>query len=213
MTNRNTPKGLSIQVDRAAVAPIGDQIHASPRRAILDGRLAPGQRLPSGRDLAAQLGVARGTIRVAYDRLIAETWYSAPAPQAHAYAPGQPRVKRSTRSQSTGPWRHSHAHSRAHRCRSKWAYLLTTRFRPSSGPACARVPHATTPSLAPPTLDPRGEPALRARSRATLVISRQTYRHPDQIIITSGYRQGLLLVLTALRAYGRKADRGARLSA
>ncbi|MGV2701787.1 UNVERIFIED_CONTAM: winged helix-turn-helix domain-containing protein, partial [Raoultella ornithinolytica] len=59
-------------MDRAAVAAIGEQIHASLRQAILDGRLAPGQRLPSGRDLAAQLGVARGTIRVAYDRLIAE---------------------------------------------------------------------------------------------------------------------------------------------
>ena len=37
--------------------------------AILDGRLAPGARLPSWRDLAAQLGVARGTVREAYERL------------------------------------------------------------------------------------------------------------------------------------------------
>lgn len=40
--------------------------------AIRDGRLAAGERLPSSRDLADRLGVARGTVTTAYDRLIAE---------------------------------------------------------------------------------------------------------------------------------------------
>ncbi|MEN7527432.1 GntR family transcriptional regulator, partial [Cupriavidus sp. DL-D2] len=56
MTDPNAPATLSIQVDRATAVPIGDQIHASLRQAIVDGRLASGQRLPSGRDLATQLG-------------------------------------------------------------------------------------------------------------------------------------------------------------
>ena len=42
------------------------------RRAIRDGRLAPGTRLPSSRDLAAQLEVARGTVTSAYTQLVAE---------------------------------------------------------------------------------------------------------------------------------------------
>src|SRR5215813_5214572 len=42
------------------------------RGGIVNGRLASGTRLPSWRDLAAQLGVSRGTVRVAYERLIAE---------------------------------------------------------------------------------------------------------------------------------------------
>ena len=42
------------------------------RRAIRDGRLVPGTRLPSSRDLAAQLGVARGTVTSAYTQLVAE---------------------------------------------------------------------------------------------------------------------------------------------
>ncbi|MGN5480189.1 GntR family transcriptional regulator (plasmid) [Cupriavidus basilensis] len=58
MTDPNTPAAFSIQLDRAKAVPIVDQIHASLRLAIVDGRLAPGQRLPSGRDLATQLGVA-----------------------------------------------------------------------------------------------------------------------------------------------------------
>lgn len=40
--------------------------------AIRDGRLAPGERLPSSRDLATGLSVARGTVTTAYDRLMAE---------------------------------------------------------------------------------------------------------------------------------------------
>ncbi len=46
---------------------------------------------------------------------------------------------------------------------------------------------------------------LRARIASHLAISRQMQCQPDQIIITGGYRQGLLLALTALRAHGRKA--------
>jgi GntR family transcriptional regulator/MocR family aminotransferase len=42
------------------------------REAILDGRLASGDRVPATRDLADQLGVARGTVTSAYDRLVAE---------------------------------------------------------------------------------------------------------------------------------------------
>ncbi|WYX52463.1 aminotransferase class I/II-fold pyridoxal phosphate-dependent enzyme [Achromobacter xylosoxidans] len=46
---------------------------------------------------------------------------------------------------------------------------------------------------------------LRAQIASHLAISRQMQCHPDQIIVTGGYRQGLLLALTALRAQGRKA--------
>ncbi|MGO4843876.1 GntR family transcriptional regulator, partial [Rhizobiaceae sp. 2RAB30] len=35
------------------------------------GVLEPGARLPSWQDLAAQLGVARGTVRTAYEKLAA----------------------------------------------------------------------------------------------------------------------------------------------
>ena len=47
-------------------------IYDALRAAMLDGRLAPGARLPSSRDLAAQLQVARGTVVIAYEHLTAE---------------------------------------------------------------------------------------------------------------------------------------------
>ncbi len=47
-------------------------LHDEVRAAILDGRLKPGSRLPSSRNLAAQYQVSRGTVIVAYGRLAEE---------------------------------------------------------------------------------------------------------------------------------------------
>src|SRR4051812_39981603 len=63
---------LPIDLGRAGRTPLAVQIYGAIREAIETGRLASGARLPSWRDLAAQLGVSRGTVRVAYERLIAE---------------------------------------------------------------------------------------------------------------------------------------------
>jgi GntR family transcriptional regulator / MocR family aminotransferase len=48
------------------------RIYRALREAVVDGRLAAGDRVPATRDLAHQLGVARGTVTAAYDRLTAE---------------------------------------------------------------------------------------------------------------------------------------------
>src|SRR5258706_13462032 len=63
---------LPVQLDRARRTPLAAQIYSAIREGIENGRLASGARLPSWQDLAAQLGVSRGTVRVAYERLIAE---------------------------------------------------------------------------------------------------------------------------------------------
>jgi GntR family transcriptional regulator/MocR family aminotransferase len=48
------------------------RIYQAVREAVVDGRLTAGDRVPASRDLAHQLGVARGTVTAAYDRLTAE---------------------------------------------------------------------------------------------------------------------------------------------
>src|SRR5215470_20148366 len=63
---------LPIKLDRARKTPLGAQIYSAIREGIENGQLGSGARLPSWQDLAAQLGVSRGTVRVAYERLIAE---------------------------------------------------------------------------------------------------------------------------------------------
>lgn len=55
-----------------ASGPRHRRIYRAVAAAVLEGRLAPGARLPSTRSLAAQLGVARGTVDVAYHTLAVE---------------------------------------------------------------------------------------------------------------------------------------------
>jgi GntR family transcriptional regulator/MocR family aminotransferase len=63
---------LPIELDRASSQPLYRQIESFVRAAIDADRLRPGQRLPSVRALAAQLGVGRLTVATAYEDLAAE---------------------------------------------------------------------------------------------------------------------------------------------
>src|SRR5260370_22880126 len=63
---------LPIPLDRAAPKSIYQQLCEQLRRAILDGRLSSGTRLPSTRTLAQTLGVSRTVTSSAYDELFAE---------------------------------------------------------------------------------------------------------------------------------------------
>lgn len=49
-----------------------EQLYAAIRKAVLSGELTTGERLPSSRTLAADLGLGRNTVMAAVDRLVAE---------------------------------------------------------------------------------------------------------------------------------------------
>src|ERR1700678_4680683 len=57
---------------RASETPAYRWIYAALRTEILEGRLRPGSRLPSSRDLALQYKLSRGTIVTAFEQLKAE---------------------------------------------------------------------------------------------------------------------------------------------
>ena len=61
-----------IVVTRGSAVPLHRQIYDEWRTGILNRRFAPGERVPSSRDLAASLAVSRATVTAAYDQLIAE---------------------------------------------------------------------------------------------------------------------------------------------
>ena len=63
---------FSITLDPASAEPLYLQIANHLRATVAAGQLARGARLPSARALAAQLGIARGTVDAAYDLLAAE---------------------------------------------------------------------------------------------------------------------------------------------
>jgi len=58
--------------DHRATAPMYRQLYGWIRRAILDGQMRPGQRVPSTRSLAADLGISRIPVLNAYEQLLAE---------------------------------------------------------------------------------------------------------------------------------------------
>jgi GntR family transcriptional regulator/MocR family aminotransferase len=60
-----------VELDRAQPR-LGEQLTCALRGAIVQGRLTPGTRLPSTRDLAADLGLSRGLVVGAYEQLVAE---------------------------------------------------------------------------------------------------------------------------------------------
>jgi GntR family transcriptional regulator/MocR family aminotransferase len=63
---------LHLPLDRSSGIPIHRQIYEGLRRAILDGLLRPGQRVPSTRALALELDVSRLPVLTAYDQLLHE---------------------------------------------------------------------------------------------------------------------------------------------
>ena len=64
-----------IAVDREAASPLHKQIYDAYRTAIIGGRLRPGQRIPSTRVLASELGVSRFPVLNAYGQLLAEGYF------------------------------------------------------------------------------------------------------------------------------------------
>ena len=61
-----------IAVDRKTSKPLHKQVYDAYRTAIVDGRLRPGQRIPSTRVLAAEIGISRFPVLNAYAQLLAE---------------------------------------------------------------------------------------------------------------------------------------------
>jgi len=85
---RGAPRWAALlPLDREAVAPLQAQLRAGLVSAIASRVLPPAARLPSTRDLAEQLGVARNTVVLVYRTLAEEGWLLASARSGHAVNP------------------------------------------------------------------------------------------------------------------------------
>ncbi|WP_158885004.1 PLP-dependent aminotransferase family protein [Amycolatopsis anabasis] len=61
-----------IEIDRSSPEPLYRQVRRAVEHGIAVGTFAPGHRLPSSRELSAELGISRNTINLAYQELVAE---------------------------------------------------------------------------------------------------------------------------------------------
>src|SRR5688572_13851600 len=63
---------MNLVIDRSSKTPVYEQLREQVTQLVRDGLLAGGQRIPSVRELARDLGVSVKTVRTAYDELAAE---------------------------------------------------------------------------------------------------------------------------------------------
>ena len=183
---RSTP--LPVRLDRAARTPLAVQLAGQIRGLVTAGAPATGDRLPSTRALAAELGVSRAVTEQAYDQLLAEGWLEARrgagtfvAASGHLalpvpVAPVRERPRARHRFDTGTPW-------------------LDPRQAAGWRRAWRDVAAATPPPGYP---DPRGLPALRSALAGHLARTRGLTHRADELLVTHGTTDGLRLLLPEL---------------
>lgn len=206
MTIPWNPAATGLAIDRTRAVPLTQQIAAALRSAIVEGRLRPGARLPSWLDMAAQLGVSRGTVKAAYETLIDEMLvFSAGAAGTRVADRPAPRPV-AVRSVAIAPPLQHAQHGFGLRPLPFQTGVPAQDAFPAKLWARLRTRAVRANAIAPVTApDPRGTPELRTEIAAQLAITRGIRCLPDQIILTSGYRAGLGLALSTLGMAGRRA--------
>ncbi len=173
--------------------PLHEQIERSIRENVRAGRLAAGSRLPSSRSLAAELGISRGVVSEAYGQLAAEGYLlarqGAPVRVAHAVRAAAPRAPSPTLLPNFTHRLDPGLPDLAGFPRDRWLRSLRAAWRQA-------------PIDAVDYPDPRGVPALRETLSEYLGRVRGAAADPEQLIVCTGFSQGLSLIARWLRSRG-----------
>jgi GntR family transcriptional regulator/MocR family aminotransferase len=185
---------LLVALDPAAADPLHTQLERALRDDVRAGRLPAGVRLPSSRDLAAQLGVSRGVVVEAYAQLAAEGYLATRRGSGTRVADGLARATdRSPDGDAPAPaprWTfHPGQPDLAGFPRAAW---LTSTRRALQAMPDAALGYGS----------PRGARPLRVALAEHLGRTRGVVARPDRMLVTSGFQQGFALVCHALRRAG-----------
>jgi len=196
-----------LQLDADAARTLQDQLLDRLRKAILERRVRPGQRLPSTRLLARQLSVSRNTVLAVFDQLISEgylrgsrgsgTYVSDELPD-QLLRPSKDAKLLLPQSQE-GPL--------------PPAVISPTAFRPCI-PLVAEFPLERWESLRRRVLHRRGArllhysaPAGQERLREQISLYLRDYRgvrcEANQILVTAGAQQAFRIAARALSSLGK----------
>jgi GntR family transcriptional regulator/MocR family aminotransferase len=179
---------VPVTLDRGSGVPLARQLAAGVRDLVVGGTLPVGQRVPSTRALAADLGVSRSVTEQAYDQLAAEGWLEsrrgsgtyvaagAVPRRRHRARPGRAPDSALLRLDTGTPW-------------------IDPRHRAAWRRAWRDVSAATPP---PSYDDPAGLPELRTELAGHLARTRGLTCDPDEVLVTTGTIGGLVQLLAAL---------------
>jgi GntR family transcriptional regulator/MocR family aminotransferase len=194
-----TNPSVPVVLRRDTPIPLHRQIETSIRDAIRAGRLPRGSPLPPSRMLAADLGVSRGVVVEAYQQLASEgylasyaggyTQVAAGTAGAPVPAPAQPAGLRLARE---APPRIDLSYGRAD----------VSSFPRAAWLRAIRGALASAPNDLFGYLAGSGVPELRTAIAGYLNRVRGTMAQPDQIVISTGYAQGIALLVGVLAARG-----------
>jgi GntR family transcriptional regulator / MocR family aminotransferase len=209
---------LLLTLDREVAEPLRSQLERQLRDAIRSGRLSVGERLPSSRALARELGLSRGLVQDCYGQLQAEGYLSADvgsatrvAARAGATADEGAPLSRTAARPAVAEVA-AVAVVAAPGVGARPEASLSVDFA-SGVPDLASFPRAdwawavTQASRAAPNAafnygDPRGSQEFRDVLAAYLRRVRAAAASPDRIVVCTGFAQGLNLVLRALAKSG-----------
>ena len=181
------------------------RIYHAVREAVLDGRLAPGDRVPAGRELARQLGVARGTVTAAYDRLVAEGFLEA-RPGAGTFVTSVPLAADETRRARPGAVRplplwdpkHEAAVPRARRLHDLSIGLPDPALFPLEVWRRLVAEQLRRSRLEEATYGGHGSFRLQTEIARFLGLSRSVVAAADDVVVTAGAQQAIDLVARVL---------------
>lgn len=180
--------------------PLYQQLYQQIRAHVLTGKLSPHAKLPSVRDLAAELATSRNTVEGAYQELLAEGYIYSKSRSGYFVSeleqqaaplslPSQPR-RWGDRPQPVTSYRYD---------------FHPARLDPQSFPLvlwrkryldCLRASGRELTQYG----DPQGDWGLRCSIRSYLERSRGVVCEPEQIVICAGLQQSLEIVVQLLKA-------------
>jgi GntR family transcriptional regulator / MocR family aminotransferase len=195
---------LPLLADRGDPGPLTAQIAGQLRDALADGLLATGERLPSTRMLATQLGVSRTVVTSAYAQLFAEGWLEGRHGSGTFVADGAPgRPGTGAAREPAAPGDQAWATAQDPALAPGAAPMID--LRPGlawtagiDGTAWRRAWRSAGTSVTAGLPDPRGNAGLRAALTGYLRRSRGVHCSPGQVVVTRGVAGSLGLIAAAL---------------
>lgn len=186
--------GLDLHLDREG-RPDSRKLAEAIRASIRDGRLPSGTRMPSTRTLAADLGVARGTVTRAYNQLTTEGFLlsrqGAPTTVAERLATGtEPGETPDQPTKSAPRWDFRPGRPNLSSFpRKEW---LAASRRALEAASADDLDYG----------DPQGHLALREALTDYLARVRAVATTPERIVVCNGYSEALSLLSKALQDQG-----------